>query len=459
MSAERNDKYKKSLKYSIIDGSAYSIMTGFGETNIQAFAINVLKASNLFIAFLASIPQLIGSLAQLFSAKLLDKTGNRKKIVVAASFFHMFTWVPIFLLPFSWFEYGALLLIIYVAVYFAYLHLTVPAWNSWMGDLVAPEKRGDYFGQRNRLASVFNFLSVLVAGVILELWKPVNEWIGFGFIFGIAFIARGVSVYYLTRIEEPVYKATHKDRFTLWDFVRRSPKSNFARFVFYITLINFSLMVSGPFFGVYMLRELNFSYVQFTIVNATNVITLFLVMRYWGRLGDRFGNKRILSMTGWLIAFPPLLWLFSSNFYWILFCQVMAGLIWSGFNLASANYLFDAVSPAKRARCVAYQSLFNNVGVFLGAITGGFISHYLSSELIVFGRHFYLISALMNLFVLSALMRLLISAIFLPLIKEVREKVELVSTWKLFFHVLHVRPIMGPRFQVFTGDEDENTSS
>ena len=85
-SKENNKKeVKKSLKYSIVDGVAYSGMTGFGSSYIRPFAI-ALNASNAQIGFLSSFPQLIRALFQLHAVRVTDKLKNRKKVVVTAAF-------------------------------------------------------------------------------------------------------------------------------------------------------------------------------------------------------------------------------------------------------------------------------------------------------------------------------------------------------------------------------------
>ncbi|HLC98962.1 MAG TPA: MFS transporter, partial [Candidatus Nanoarchaeia archaeon] len=64
------DKIRKSLKYSIMDGAFYSAMVGFGESFFSAFAI-FLKASNLQIGLLGSLPIALGSVSQLYSNRLI----------------------------------------------------------------------------------------------------------------------------------------------------------------------------------------------------------------------------------------------------------------------------------------------------------------------------------------------------------------------------------------------------
>src|SRR5690606_13056435 len=135
--------------------------------------------------------------------------------------------------------------------------------------------------------------------------------------------------------------------------------SNFARFVYFVSLINFGVNIATPFFAVYMLRDLQFSYMEYTIVTATNTVTQFLTMQYWGQISDQFGNKKILNVCGYGVAFSPILWLFGDAMWYLLLIQVFAGLVWAGFNLAAANFMFDAVTPPKRARCAAYQAMVN----------------------------------------------------------------------------------------------------
>ena len=81
----------------------------------------------------------------------------------------------------------------------------------------------------------------------------------------------------------------------------------------------------------------------------------------------------------------PILWLFSADFYYLVIVQALTGLVWAGFNLSAANFLFDAVSPPKRARCVAYQALVNATFVFAGSLLGGIVAGHLPATFRVAG--------------------------------------------------------------------------
>ena len=85
-------------------------------------------------------------------------------------------------------------------------------------------------------------------------------------------------------------------------------KTNFGRFVIYIFLFNFSVMIASPFFSVYMLEELKLSYLWFTIINLSQAVSIVIFMLVWGKFADKYGNKKLLTIGSVLVPILPLLW-------------------------------------------------------------------------------------------------------------------------------------------------------
>jgi MFS family permease len=198
---------------------------------------------------------------------------------------------------------------------------------------------------------------------------------------------------------------------------------------------------------MYMLKELEFSYREYMFVVAAVVLAQFSVMRAWGSLSDQFGNRQILKVCGFLVSANPFLWLVSSNIGWVIFIQLYSGIFWAGFNLAAANFVFDAVTSPKRARCFAYQSIINGVLVFLGSALGGCIATRLpdgsGKSLAVFVDA----SPFLILFVISGLLRLMTMVVLLPTFAEVR-RVQKIRSHQLLIRVTSLRPLWGATFGV-----------
>jgi MFS family permease len=161
----------------------------------------------------------------------------------------------------------------------------------------------------------------------------------------------------------------------------------------------------------------------------TATLTIFFMMQLWGSHADHVGNRRVLRLTSYFIPFVPMLWLFSHNVAYLIAIQFFAGFFWAGFNMSASNFMYDAVTPEKRTRCIAYYNVLNGIAAFAGAVTGGFLAHLLPP---VFGNR------LLSVFLLSGLLRLAAS----PLCSTIREvrQVKNVSNFELFFSVMTARP-------------------
>src|SRR5256712_10851112 len=112
-------------------------------------------------------------------------------------------------------------------------------------------------------------------------------------------------------------------------------------------------LIAGPFFMVYLLRDLHFPSRQYTAWLAAGILGQFLTLKPWGLLGDRYGNKRVLKVTGLLVPFLPMLYVISTEFYYLIAVNFAGGVIWAGLSLGLPNYVFDPVRPADRGKGVA----------------------------------------------------------------------------------------------------------
>ncbi len=94
---DTSEKVKKSLRYSVIDGSFFSVMVGFGESFFIPFA-TFLRANNVQLGLLGSLPITLGSLGQLLTHRLLGYFKSRKHFVCWCAFLQGLMFVPIIVL-------------------------------------------------------------------------------------------------------------------------------------------------------------------------------------------------------------------------------------------------------------------------------------------------------------------------------------------------------------------------
>ncbi len=433
----------RTLNHSIRDGVWFSAMVGGAESYFGAFAV-FLQATAGQIALLSSLPPLLAALSQPLSAWLGRSLGVRKPIIVFGAVLQAVVLLAIAALP-QLFPACAMPLLIGCAVlYFVGPNLGAPQWGSLMGDLVADSRRGRFFALRTRLSSIASFAALIVSGLLLQSFDAGGlPWLGFGLVFVLAAGARAMSAWHLVQMHDPPghVAAMQLDARGLWASIRGS---GFGRFSLFFAAMQMAVGIAAPFFALYMLRDLGFTYAAFMTNTAVSVLLQFLTLNRWGRLSDLFGNRLILITTGSLMTCLPALWLVSTNYFYLLAVQALSGLVWAGFTLSATNFVFDLTPREQRATLMAGHNLLAACAVFLGAMFGG----WLASAAPAAWFHGWLVgSPLYVVFAVSSMMRVLVAVSFLPFVREVR-RVRRMSAPGLLFRVVRLAPLSALVFEV-----------
>lgn len=437
----------KTAKDIVKEGSLDAVKIGAAETYFSAFGV-YLGGTPLQIGALATLPPLIGSLAQSWGMRLSEQIKSRRDLIARFMKIQAILCLPIGLIPFflgsTW--WGVFALIALITLYHITIGLIAPMWNSLVGDLIPPTSRGEFFGFRNKWMSIVTFGGVFAAGQFVHFCSARDQTaLGFLIVFCLGAISRFMAGLIFRHVPDVMLHVPDDSKFTFWQFILRARHSNFVKFVFFVSSMNFAASISGPYFAMYMLKDLAFSYHEYTVVVAAVVLAQFAVMRAWGSLSDQFGNRQILRVCGLLVSINPFLWLLSSNIWFVVFVQLYSGIFWAGFTLATANFVFDAVTPQKRARCFAYQSIVNGTLVFLGSALGGYMASHVSvgigERLAVFVAE----SRFLPLFVASGILRLFTMVVLFPTFSEVR-RVQKIRGHHMLIRVISLRPLWGATF-------------
>ena len=216
--------------------------------------------------------------------------------------------------------------------------------------------------------------------------------------------------------------------------MRRFRESNFLKFVVFSGCLTFATYMAAPFFAVFMLRDLQLSYVTYMALQVCSSLAALIALPLWGRHADLVGNVRILRLSSFLAALIPMFWLFSHNPAYLMLVQILSVFSWSGVTLSAGNFIYDAVTPQKRVRCIAYFNVINGLALFMGSSLGGYFAARLPP---FFGYR------LLGLFALSCVCRVSFYLLLSRSFREVRATHD-VSIQGLFFSVVGIRPLVGP---------------
>jgi MFS family permease len=422
---------EKALRTSIKEGTAANISSTIGDNSIIPFAV-ALNSSPMQISFLSGVSGFLYQLSQFFGAKVMERA-SRRKIVVSFVLLQALMWLFISVTALLVWKgvfdgYSAWMLIIFYSLLLLFGGIAYPAWFSWMGDLVNPEKKGAYFSRRNVITQSFGLAALIAVPFFLDYYKTHGVVLfAFAILFALAFAFRFISYLLFHKQYAPAYTQRKKDYFSVWSFIRKY--DNFGKFAVYHGFFNLAVMVASPFFTVYMLTELGLSY---KIVYATIIswyVFYLLALPLSGKFSDRYGNKKLMIITNVFFALTPVMYLLSKNPLWLITApQITAGIASAASVISFSNFIYDAVSPRHRGICVTYTNLLIGIGTLFGAFIGGAIVNYF---------HPASLSPYLFLFAVAAILRISVALFFLPQIKEVRKVKRLPSRYTFFFHPIH----------------------
>jgi MFS family permease len=368
-------RVRGSLRFSMLESAASSVMAGAAEGYFQAFAV-FLKATVFQVGLVSTLPLSIASVMQLLSRPMLRISGTRRRLTVGAAVLRASLFLPLALVPFMgtgriWF------LLLLVCLYFSFVYLPVPAWTAWMRDLVDESQRGRFFGRRNSIGSLSSLAASVVAGIVLQACSD-DPAPGFMLLFAVAFLG-GLSASVFLWLQYDPAGASHGQRDqSISSFSGELLRTNYGRFVVFNFLVYFGAYISSPFVVPFMLGELGLSYLQFMVAISLVSLFRFVAMPMWGALGDRYGSKKTLALSTFLICLTPFTWLLARSFALVCAVQILGAFAWAGFEIAALSFAYDAMPAARVTRQTSFLLLFRGVAVVTGGLVGGAILPHVS---------------------------------------------------------------------------------
>jgi len=382
-----------------------------------------MKATTQEIGLLTSVPNFTMAAVQFAAPALSERAGSRKGFILPMAVMHALMWLPILLIPYLFQTHQVWWLIAFMTLSTAFDSALNPVWGSMMADLVPVQMRGRFFGLRNRITAFVSLAFAYAAGGILQLLTG-NTNLAFTIIFTGAMASRLVSFYFLSQMYEPLSPATEKRGHDgVLKIARGLFSTNIGMFIIFCALMNFTTTVAGPFFSPYMLLDLHFSYIVYTIINSVAGLATVGFMTWWGKRIDRAGSIKVLKITSLFVPFVALGWALSHSLWWLTVMQIFSGFAWAGFQLSSGVFIFDAAPQQNRTRYIALYNSLIFLGVSLGSLTGGIVAPLLPPFM---GSYFR------SIFIVSGVARLAVALFFLPRIKEVRRVPQIEARELLF---------------------------
>lgn len=379
MAGRRSTNVKRDLALGTADGSMYCVMVGCGESYLVPFAL-ALGYSQGVAGLMGPLPQFVGALGCLALPPLLLRIRSVRTLASGLAGIQALTFLPLIAIAlFSLRVEPWLLVLIASAYWFCALGAGV-VWNAWVTDIYPKAIRAKYFGRRQRLQQIATVAGLTAAGFALDHGKSATGapepgaiaayiWM-FAALFGLAFLARAGSTTLLALQSEPRPVPTGFRDVALPEFVARFKSDTGGRLLIAMLVMTVGVMVSGPYFSPFMLQKLELDYRLYTLLIGANFLAKSFTLPWAGRIAKRLGPSTLLWIGAIGIVPLPALWAVSNNIWWLIGSQLLTGVLWAFYELATFLMLFETIPASQRIGMLARFQIFNTAAQVLGGLLG-----------------------------------------------------------------------------------------
>ena len=134
------------------------------------------------------------------------------------------------------------------------------------------------------------------------------------------------------------------------------------------------MQIVAPFLNVYLVNDLGATTAMVGWITAASSLAALLTARWLGRWVDRRGNIWVQGALSFIIPIIPLAWMVARAPWQVFFINAMAGILWTGYGLASFNLLLDMAPEKARAEANALFQLVVAGSATIAPVVGGHLA-------------------------------------------------------------------------------------
>ncbi|MCG3152121.1 MAG: hypothetical protein GEEBNDBF_01409 [bacterium] len=319
--------------------------------------------------------------------------------------------------------------------------VALAAWMTWLAELTEQQPRGAFIARRSTYDSLVSIILGLGAAALLDwLLDHYGPTLGYLAIFTLAGFAGGGTLWLLAQIRtHPSQQFTAPQ--TDWHLLQRPLRSpDFRRYLRYILVLGVGQSISGPFWVVYMLQVLRWSFVEIALYGTLATLASLACYNWWGRLADRVGTIPLIRVITYARIINPVLWLFLTpeNAWLILIPEaILTGVFIAGLVPLQLVYALKEASGEDRS---AFLSLFHatqGLAALIGALLGGSLMTWTATLALPWGAGWTFMGFHL-VFLLTSLARLLAPSLLLGMHEP--DAVRVRDLWPLLRSSLRLNP-------------------
>lgn len=415
----------KSLNLAIIAVTFAMVFTNITSGAAWTSFQRMLGADSMTLGIIAAIP-VTASTIQILASYILERWRARRKLFLVFGLISRLAWCFIGLIPVfipsqvEHFRLYALMLLLGISASAgAFINVS---FYSLIGDLVPLRIRGRYFSARQAVSLVAGILAGLFVSFLMD---RVSGFIGYTVVLVIAGVFGAADICCFFWVKWPPMHPHEGKRESLPAMLLSVVRDrDYMRIVGYFTLWCFSVQICGPFVNVYFLEQVHMTFTEITLLTQILPnITTVLIIGWWGRKMDQYGNQPIVQLAGLFCMLMPLFYIFTGprSFLILPVVYVFSGTAWPASDLGQQNMYLAKAPEHNRSM---YVAVFFASTQLLGTAFSNFIGGILMDgplwtlEALNWSVAGFALSRYDFIFILSGILRIICVLFLLPRLRE-----------------------------------------
>jgi len=379
----------KRLRYKISTADEVTISRGYvALSNYTSGVINNLIGANFLTGFLlllnaddsfmgfVTMAGYIGNLLQILSPLLLERFQSRKKLLIYSRAVIYFLNIAVIgmvpLIPFT--NPVKLMLIIVIILGVNLINaITAPGFSVWHIKSIPDYVRAKYFSTFNMINGIIIYTVVLGASWVVDNFKASgNELQGLLVLRVLALILCTLDIHFLFKIKEYPNQQTEAGINLKDILINPFREKKYLVTVMIACLWSYSANIPGPYYSMYMLKDMGVSYSFLNIINMFNIPALIFLAPLWRKRVNSTSWFKVLclSMGLYLLHYAGLSFVTGETLFLYPVSVIYAFMITPGINLVFSNIPYINIPEKDQTVYIGFYSSMNNLAALLGVTTG-----------------------------------------------------------------------------------------
>jgi MFS family permease len=245
--------------------------------------------------------------------------------------------------------------------------MSIPSWNSLLGDYTDEYNRGKIIGRINSVSQLGSFFAMIVAFILNINQKGDTTPSSFTIVLAVAAATSFLSGLLVHFIDEKP-PTGRKRELNLGLLVQ---DKRLSRYLLLNFVYGMGMSFAWPLFPMVITHRLSMKIWQISTLSIVSSLLSSLAQPHLGALMDNVGRRPIIVSSRVLMSVAPLTYALASEWWHIAIGELFLGFGMAAWMSSESTYIIDLAPGDLRATYLASSTAAFGIASFIGSNVGG----------------------------------------------------------------------------------------